>query len=321
VVFVKKTIYEVPHPFFLNANGLISNIREQIKFKHKIKKLIEYDSNKTYISCSTSSILIAIKEQVDHILLDEGMGSLIARHRPDKQGGNKYFDFLKEKIAEFILPFRFARNTRQITLTNDPHKSILANLDYRSFTSSALKNSLVRLISHTNSSSQNAIILVKAPTPSLKSHPKEGEKIGDQYIEFNVSLLEKYIQKFPLTKDSNFYLKLHPALGRNSIFLENLMERISKLGIKVFNICDFIDFEEATFIPVEAILKYTPIQHVLAFDISSTLWNVAHWKEVNCYCPLEDAIQFSKIESPEHQRLYFMQRTIDTLLGNNVLFY
>ena len=56
---INRVSVEVPHPYFMHSPNIFMTIWKQKKFIKNVRKIFKLDKSKTYVSCSTSSILIS----------------------------------------------------------------------------------------------------------------------------------------------------------------------------------------------------------------------------------------------------------------------
>lgn len=319
VTFLTKEIISVPHPYFRPTKNLLLRFFRQLRFARSLKKQHALDASRTYVSSTVSSLLIANKKFVKSILIDEGMGSLRTRHHRVFYR-QKLLKNLKDAIANRIFTFRF-QNSPQITLVNDSHSSVIATLDYRDFDSAAFLMSLKSLSKLVKRESQNVLVLLKGPSYDKVGHPNEAEEYGPSYIAFNLRAIMAYIGEFSRGAQPRLFIKSHPSLGSSHGKLNQLISELKSRGVVAFDICDHIEFPEASSLPAEGLLRYLDFEHILALDASSLLWNVAHRGGVKCFMPLKYIVQFSKVEGGLHTELYRLQYKINQVTGNHVHFF
>ena len=318
----EKVLVEVPHPYFLHTTSILETVKNQRSFIKKVFNIFPLNPRMIYCSCSTSSILIANKNRVIHLLIDEGMGSVIARNR--SKGATKWLRFLdafKKNLAEIIFPFRFKNSVPQITLTNDNHPSAVLHLDYRQFNSHLFEIAIEPLVKKTNEFQCNILVLVKGPSDSGGEHVKEGQWNSGIYIDFNIDVIRRFMEIAQIPKGAMFYLKTHPSLGKCPAMIDELVSSLAILGIEACGVSSLIEFEESSSLPAEGLLRYGKFQYLLASDVSSSLWNIAHFKEVICYSPLEAVIKLVKIENSPHEKLYRYQYELNRIMGGFVNFF
>lgn len=320
VTFLSKEVISVPHPYLNPSKTLFGRIVRQIMFARSVRELHSLDPSRTYISSMVSSLLIANKHHVKSILIDEGMGSVVARNRIAFRG-NRFSERLKIAIGDRVLSFQFPNSTPQITLTNDVHPSVVKNLDYRDFESNAFSSSLGRLSALMKSSKRNVLVLLKGPSSGVAGHPDEADQYGDAYIEFNLRAILAYLDQLPRDISSALFLKSHPSLGSSSGKLTELIDALEGKGIVAYDALNYIDFAEASSLPAEGLLRYLHFEYVLALDASSLLWNVAYRGDVKCFMPLKHIVEFSEIEGGIHTELYRFQDQINQLMGGHVHFF
>jgi len=320
VTFLSKVVISVPHPYLGHSNSFFDRIWQQFKFVRSVRKRYPLDSRRIYISSIVSSLLIANKRFVKYILIDEGMGSVVTRNLILFRG-NHFLHWLKYAIGSRLLSFHFPKSTPQITLTNDPHPSVVKILDYRDFDSSALKGSLVRLNNLMARGNCNVLVLLKGPTSSTSGHPCELDQLSDQYINFNVRAILAFLDKLPHEVSPIFYLKSHPSLGSSLGKLNSLISYLNDKRVIAYDALNYIDFVEASSLPGEGLLRYLRFDYILALDVSSLLWNVTHVNNVKCFMPLDYIIRFAKLEGSLHSELYNLQPNINRLMGGSVCFY
>lgn len=104
VTFLSKEVISVPHPYLSPSKTLLGRIVRQVKFAKSVRKRCALDQSRTYVSSIVSSLLIANKRHVKSILIDEGMGSVVARNRIAFRG-NRFSERLKIAIGDRVLSF------------------------------------------------------------------------------------------------------------------------------------------------------------------------------------------------------------------------
>lgn len=318
----EKRIEQVPHPYFLEGRNLLDTIRKQQAFIRGIRERIALDPSETYCGCTTSSILLGNKDLVPHILMDEGMDSLMARHRLYSLGRAKWKDRLRETLAGWLVPFRFHRDTPQITMARDEHRAIVLRKDYRGFRSHRFDLLTAPLLEHLGHSSLNVLTLVKGPQHMSATPLSDKQDIYFRYVEFNLLAIKRFIALHPAYADACFYLKTHPSLGVDSPLVNSLIATLAKNSICARNIWEGLSFEELPSIPAEAYLSTGGFKALLSLDASSTLWHVGHDPSLECYMPLDDIISLSRIDgSSALLPLLAGQRELNRINGNNVRFY
>jgi hypothetical protein len=321
VRFLSKEVIFVAHPFLKPAKTLFQRIMAQRNFVQEIRRQKKLATGYTYVASIISSILIANKNSVDSILIDEGIGSIIARNRLEMRG-NKFSEKIKILAGELLLSFQFPNNTPQVTLTNDRHPSVIANLDYRDFSSTAFENALSILKDLMQQSTCNILVLLKGPSYGVKGHPNESDVLDQIYTDFNLQAIRAFLQSSGLNKhDSAVYLKSHPGLGTSTGKLDPLIEALARDGVRAYDALAHIDFHEASSLPAEGLLRYLNFSHVVAVDASSLLWNVAYLNAVECHIPLKAIIDFTEVERNLHRELYLQQYDINEMLGKPLRFY
>lgn len=320
VTFLSKEVISVPHPYLNPSKTLLGRVMRQIMFARSVRKLHSLEPSRTYISSMVSSLLIANKRHVKSILIDEGMGSVVARNRIAFRG-NRFSERLKIAIGDRVLSFQFPNSTPQITLTNDVHPSVVKNLDYRDFDSNAFSSSLGRLSALMKSSKRNVLVLLKGPSSGVAGHPDEADPYGDAYVDFNLRAILAYLDQLPRDISPALFLKSHPSLGSSSGKLTELIDALEGKGVVAYDALNYIDFAEASSLPAEGLLRYLHFEYILALDVSSLLWNVAYRGDVKCFMPLKYIIEFSDVEGGIHTELYRLQDRINQLMGGHVQFF
>ena len=320
VQFLSKKVVFVPHPYLAPSRNPLVRIFRQMNFARLIRRRHPLDPKFTYVSSMVSSLLIGSKRQVKYVLIDEGMGSLVARNRLSFLG-RRFSERLKIAIGDRVLSFQFPNRAPQISLTNDTHPSIVKNLDYRKFTSSAFEASLTRLHALMQDRKCNVLVLLKGPPPGIAGHHNEEDDYSHHYDDFNICGILEYFDRLPKGLSPTFFLKSHPSLGNSSGKLKSLLSRLEDHGLTAYDALNYIDFDEASSLPAEGLLRYLPFNNILALDASSLLWNVAYWGDVQCYLPLNEIISFSYFEGEIYTRLYKLQEKINILSGGTVNFF
>ncbi len=320
VTFLSKEVISVPHPYLSPSKTLLGRIMRQMKFARSVRKRHALDPNRTYVSSIVSSLLIANKRHVKSILIDEGMGSVVARNRIAFRG-NRFSERLKIAIGDRVLSFQFPNSTPQITLTNDAHPSVVKNLDYRDFDSNAFESSLGRLGALMKSRKHNVLVLLKGPSSGVAGHPDEADQYGDAYVEFNLRAILAYLDQLLRDVSPALFLKSHPSLGSSSGKLTELIDALEGKGVVAYDALNYIDFAEASSLPAEGLLRYLHFEYILALDASSLLWNVAYRGDVKCFMPLKHIVEFSEVEGGIHTELYRLQDRINQLMGGHVHFF
>ena len=318
----EKRIVNVPHPYFLQGKSFFGTIRKQKRFIRRVKDIVTLDSNETYCGCVTSSILLANKRSVPHFLMDEGMDSIMARHRLYRRGSSVLLDRLREIVAGFLIPFRFHRDTPQITMANDEHDSISLRKDYRDFHSYRFNHLALPLQDFLNKNNKNILALVKGP-PHLSANSLSGNlDMNSKYIEFNIKAIKRFIATQPQYVDACFYLKTHPSLGADSQLVDSLLSGLKRNRITARDICEGMSFEELPSLPAEAFLATGKFCALLSLDISSTLWHVCHDQSLECFMPLDDIINLAYIDGSAAQlSLLKGQYELNRINGSRVIFY
>lgn len=318
----EKRIEHVPHPYFLQGRGLIDTIRKQRAFIADIRSRVPLDRNATYCGCVTSSILLGHKDRVRHLLMDEGMDSLMTRHRLYSQGRAKWKDKVRETLAGWLIPFRFHRDTPQITMAGDVHGAIVLRKDYRDFRSHRFDQLARPLIEQLGKSDRNVLALVKGPPHTSASPPSGEHEVYARYIEFNLQAIRRFIDLQPAYAYACFHLKTHPSLGTDSPLVGALVSALARHSIKGRNIWEGMQFEELPSIPAEACLATGKFDVLLSLDASSSLWHVGHDPSLACYMPL-DAITEGAREDGYSALIPLLaaQRELKRLNGNHVTFY
>jgi len=322
VKFLSKRVISVPHPYLKPSRTVLGRIISQLNFAAKVRKLVSLDTSRIYASSMVSSLLIAYKRRLKRkpILIDEGMGSLIARNRIIFRDG-AWIAKLKVVVGDFLLAFQFGIDTPQISLANDGHKSVVRVLDYRDFDSSAFASSLARLERITSLNSLNVLVLLKGPSATADGHPDEKVQLGSAYVEYNLTAILSYKERLPKHEVPTFFLKSHPMLGNSAGKLSGLIAALEQRGLSAHDVLSYVDFPEASSLPAEGLLRYLNFRHVLSLDVSSLLWNVAYRGAVECFMPISEIIKFSEFEGGTHTPLYLLQRRINDLTGGAVQFF
>lgn len=320
VTFLSKEIINVPHPFLKPSKTIFGRIASQRKFAKDIRRLRTLNPQHTYVSSTISSLLIANKNKVNSILIDEGIDSILARNRLGMRG-NKLAERLKIILGDLLLSFRFSNRTPQVTLTNDTHPSVVAQLDYRNFNSTDYELALINLKQLMAGGDCNILVLLKGPSYGAKGHPDEKDKYDQKYIDFNLSAIRSILKELPVGAKPIFYLKSHPSLGNSAGKLDALIGDLQRLDIVAHDVLAHIDFLEASSLPAEGLLRYLNFHYVFALDASSLLWNIAHHGEVKCFLALNAVIDFSASEGNLHLELYKRQRDINNMLGGHIRYY
>lgn len=320
VTFISKEVISVPHPYLRPSKTLLGRVVGQIKFARSLRKRHTLDSSRTYVSSIVSSLLIANKRHIKSILIDEGMSSLTARNRITFYG-NRLAERLTIAIGERVLSFQFPTSTPQITLTNDPHPSVIQSLDYRDFDSRAFSLALGRLNALMDRGKHNVLVLLKGPSAGAAGHHDEADQYGDDNAMFNLRAIMAFMNQLPGDVAPTFFLKSHPSLGSSSGKLTKLINALESQQIVAFDALNHIDFDEASSLPAEGLLRYMNFEYVLALDATSVIWNVAYRGGVKCYMPLKDIVEFLEIEDSIHIKLYRLQDRINQLLGGHVHYY
>lgn len=318
----EKRIEHVPHPYFLQERGLFDTIRKQRAFIEDIRKRVPLDRDETYCGCVTSSILLGNKDVVSHLLMDEGMDSLMTRHRLYGQGRAKWKDRLRETLAGWLIPFRFHRDTPQITMAGDAHEAVVLRKDYRDFRSHRFDQLAGPLIEQLGKSDKNVLALVKGP-PHTSASPRSGQQDEiARYIEFNLQTIRRFITLHPSYADACFHLKTHPSLGANSPLVGELVGTLAMHSIHGRNIWEGVQFEELPSIPAEACLATGKFDALLSLDASSALWHVGHDPSLACYMPLDSIMEGARDDGYSALLpLLVAQRELNRLNGNHVTFY
>jgi len=320
VEFLSKEVISVPHPYLRPSKTLLGRIMRQMKFSRSVREQYALDPSRIYVSSIVSSLLIANKRHVKSILIDEGMGSVVARNRIAFRG-NRLSERLKVAIGDRVLSFQFPNSTPQITLTNDAHPSVVKSLDYRDFDSNEFESSLRRLSTLMKSGNRNVLVLLKGPSSGVTGHPDEADQYGDAYVEFNLRAILAYMDQLPADVSPTFFLKSHPSLGSSSGKLTELIDALEGKGVVAYDALHYIDFAEASSLPAEGLLRYLHFEYILALDASSLLWNVAYRGDVKCFMPLKHIVEFSEIEGGIHTELYMLQPRLNQLTGGHVHFF
>jgi len=318
----EKRIEYVPHPYFLQGSSVLATIRHQRTFIRRMRDRVRLDRNETYCGCVTSSILLSNKDIVSHILIDEGMDSLMARHRLYSRGRATWKDRVRERLAGWLVPFRFHRDIPQITMARDEHRAIVRRVDYRDFRSHRFNCVVAPLFEQPRYKHKSVLALVKGP-PHMSATPPSGRQDAyARYVEFNLKAIQRFVSLYPLYTDACFYLKTHPSLGVSSPLIDALLSALAGCSIAAVNICEAMVFEELPSIPAEAYLATGKFSAVLSLDVSSTLWHVDHDRSLECYMPLDDIINAAHVDRSSKQLpLLTAQRELNRINGNNTMFY
>lgn len=318
----EKRIEHVPHPYFLQGRGLLDTIRKQRAFIADIRTRVPLDRNETYCGCVTSSILLGHKDRVQHLLMDEGMDSLMTRHRLYSLGRAKWSDRVREILAGWLIPFRFHRGAPQITMARDAHEAIVLRKDYRDFRSHRFDQLVRPLVEQLEKASKNVLALVKGP-PHTSASPQSGEQeVVARYIEFNLQAIRRFIDSQPEYADACFHLKTHPSLGSDSPLVGALVGALARHSIRGRNIWEGMQFEELPSIPAEACLATGKFDALLSLDASSSLWHVGHDPSLACFMPLEAIMEEARDgDYSASIPLLAAQRELNRLNGNHVTFY
>lgn len=318
----EKRIEHVPHPYFLQGGSMLGTIRKQRAFIRAVQKRVPLDQHETYCGCVTSSILLSNKNIVPHILMDEGMDSLMARHRLYSLRRAKWKDKLREILAGWLMPFRFHRDTPQITMARDEHRTIVLRKDYRDFRSHRFDLMAAPLLEHLGHSRPNVLALVRGPQHMSATPLSNKQDVYFRYVEFNLLAIKRFIALHPAYADACFYLKTHPSLGIDSPLVDSLIAALERHSIVARNIWEGLSFEEIPSIPAEAYLATGKFSALLSLDTSSTLWHVGHDPSLECYMPLDDIISLARIDgSSALLPLLAGQPELNRINGNNVRFY
>lgn len=314
----KRTVH-LPHPFFFETRGLFKTVLKQKEFIADVRRQVSLDSDAIYCGCITSSLLLGYKDQVAHVLMDEGMSSIIARHRLHGSGRAKWLDLIREKLAGMLIPFRFRSGTPQITMARDAHHAIVLRKDYREFHSSGFNRLIRPLVEELKKSDKNVLALVKGPP-----HVSNMIRLGDlkSYVDFNVEAIKRFIAFKPEYSDACFYLKMHPSLGLNSPLEGALGNALSEHSIRSKAIGEGIEFDELPSIPAEAYLSTGEFEVLLSLDVSSSVWHVGHDTSLSCYMPLNAILQTaSEFGYSDTVHVLAAQQELNRLNGNHVIFY
>lgn len=322
VDILEKRIEHVPHPYFLHGDSLLETVRKQRRFIRGIREQVTLDRNETYCGCVTSSILLGNKDIAPHILIDEGMESLMTRHRLYSQGRAKWKDKLRETLAGWLIPFRFDRDTPQITMARDKHRTIVLRQDYRDFRSHRFNQLAAPLREYLEHTSKNVLVLVKGPPHMSAAFLSDKQYASARYIDFNLRSIRRFIALNSSYADACFYLKTHPSLGVDSSLVDALLAALAKHSISAKNIWGGMSFEELPSIPAEACLATGKFDVLLSLDASSTLWHVGHDSSLACFMPLDEIIAFAQNEEAfSLLPLLNAQRELNKRNGNHVIFY
>ena len=108
VVFNTKKVVKIEHPFSVGGDNFFQRIANQNKFTKEIKNKIILKKNYIYVSSCISSILLGNKNSVKHMLIDEGIGSILPRHSYLFSKYNfKIYEKIKNYLSYKLLPFNF----------------------------------------------------------------------------------------------------------------------------------------------------------------------------------------------------------------------
>jgi hypothetical protein len=322
VDIIEKRIEHVPHPYFIGSTTLLGTIKKQQAFIRSIRERVVLDSSETYCGCATSSILLGYKSIVPHILIDEGMESIMTRHRLYRGERARWKDRLRERLAGWLIPFRFHRGTPQITMARDEHSAIVLRKDYRGFRSNRFAQLVTPLFRNLEKSSLNVLALIKGPAHLSVASLSNHHDYHSMYVDFNVKAIERFIFLHPNFSDACFYLKTHPSLGINSPLVDDILASLAERAIVGRSIWEGMTFEELPSIPAEAYLASGKFNVLLSLDASSTLWHVGHDPTLECYMPLDEIIELTRCDgSSALLPLLAGQRELNRISGNNVTFY
>lgn len=318
----EKRIEHVPHPYFLQGHGLLDTIRKQRAFIADIRRRVPLNRNETYCGCVTSSILLGHKDRVRHLLMDEGMDSLMTRHRLYSPGRVKWMVKAREILAGWLIPFRFHRDTLQITMAGDAHGTIVLRKDYRDFRSHRFDKLVRPLVEQLGKSGKNALVLVKGPPHTSASPQSDQQDEFARYIEFNLQAIRRFIALQPGYADACFHLKTHPSLGSDAPLVEALVSALARHSIRGRNIWEGMQFEELPSIPAEACLATGKFDVLLSLDVSSTLWHVGHDPSLVCFMPMDAIMEGARDDGYSAlMPLLAAQRELNRLNGNHITFY
>jgi hypothetical protein len=318
----EKRIEYVPHPYFLQGNSLLETIKKQQDFIQTVRKTVTLNVNDIYCGCVTSSILISNKSLVPHILMDEGMDSIMARHRLYSAGRSKLSDKVREILAGWLIPFRFHRHTPQVTMAMDQHTTIVLSKDYRDFRSHRFDELVAPLLKQLSESRKHVMVLVKGPQHMAATPLLEKQEDCKKYVEFNLVAIKRFISLHPRYTQACFYLKTHPSLGVNPFLTNDLIVALRAHSITAKSIWKDQSFDELPSIPAEAYLSTGKFNALLCLDTSSTLWHVGRDTSLECYMPLEEIMSMAKHDGSEALLpLFAAQRELNRVTRSNVIFY
>jgi hypothetical protein len=319
---VERRIAEVPHPYLFESGGVLDVVRWQRRFIRDVMAQHPLDPATTYVGSVTSSLLLANKQRVRHVLMDEGMDSLMTRHRLYSQKPNGLRDRLRGLIANRLFPFRFDPATPQITMAGDEHPAIVLRADYRKFRSRGFDAVVAPLLRRLEQNRPHVLVLLKGP-PLLSANAFPQDEAGySKHIAYNRDRILDVMRRAGLPRDSVLHLKAHPMLGRNSALVKGLVAALSRESLVASDLYEGLEFQELPSIPAEAFLATGKFSHVLSADASSTLWHVGHDPGLSCYLPVNALIDFTReTESDALLRLYRAQPELNRLNGNHVNCY
>lgn len=319
VVFNTKKVVKIEHPFSVGGNNFFQRIANQNKFTKEIKNKIILKKNYIYVSSCISSILLGNKNSVKHMLIDEGIGSILPRHSYLFSKYNfKIYEKIKNYLSYKLLPFKFHPLTPQLTLTQDNHRSILLNLDYMSFNSKIIFSKINFFLKKIKKYENKVLVILKGPSPGKNFFPKEGDLLDDVYINFNFLGIKYFNNLMNFKKNTQFYLKQHPSLGKSLSKYDPLIRKLKIENISCLDLNKEFNFEEASSLPAEILLRYCNFNFILALDVTSLLWNILSNNKVKCYLPIVDIINLAKNEDSQHLKIYKYQIKLNDLFGNKV---
>lgn len=318
----EKRIEYVPHPHFIEGRSILGTILKQRVFISKIRRLVPLDRNEVYCGCVTSSILLGNKDRVRHLLMDEGMDSIMTRHLLYSQGRGKWKDRVRETLKGWLIPFRFHQHTPQITMAGDSHRAIVLRLDYRNFRSHRFQQLARPLIEQLGKSDKNVLVLLNGP-PHTSVTPQSDQRTKlERYIAFNVEAIKRFIAFKPEYATASFNLKSHPSLGGTSVLTEAVVGTLARYAIHSKNLWEGVQFQELPSLPAEACLATGRFEVLLSLDASSVLWHVSRARTVTCYMPFDAIVEESRQHAPSAlMPLFAGQRELNQLTGNHVIFY
>ena len=212
----------------------------------------------------------------------------------------------------------------QITLSNDKHILIGTHVNYKQFHSKPISD---LLNNYTHSSLPNVspppiLVLINGPGHISNASSYSSANLNELYVNHNFSMIVSFLKVFPHFKCSNMLLKSHPFLGINHPVENDLSIKLNSFGISSKSIFSADCPPYLASLPAEAILSSADFSGVLSLDISSTTWNVSHYRELPVYLPYNAIVKFQNLYGPSSiSFLYDIQPQINHILSNNVIFF